>query len=83
MPLHMLTWLHGVADGLRVRTSMCTQVKDVANTTVLHWAGKILAMNEVRVCVCVCVCALGSDAGGGSVITALFPCQCVCVCVCV
>jgi hypothetical protein len=46
----------GLAEGEWFANPFDLQSKNVANTAVVHWAGKTLALWEVRRCCCCCCC---------------------------
>ena len=46
------TFSKGAADGSRLFNPFDLTFKNVANTGVIHWGGKLFALWEVRLCRC-------------------------------
>lgn len=49
-PVHRTAFTRGAADGSLLFNPFDMQMKNVANTGVLHWGNKLLALYEVGVC---------------------------------
>lgn len=47
-PVHRTAFTKGAADGSLLFNPFDMQMKNVANTGVLHWGDKLLALYEVR-----------------------------------
>lgn len=55
-PVHRTAFTRGAADGSVLFNPFDFQLKNVANTGVIHWGGKLLALYEVSIVGMMVVC---------------------------
>jgi hypothetical protein len=58
-PVHRTAFTRGAADGSLLFNPFDFTLKNVANTGVLNWGGRLLALYEVRMLRCGVTCWLG------------------------